>query len=138
MQKCFELFLAKMMPSLPIEHIFPRVAVSPCWLTHRSNLYRKIIFWGRQNHLTYLDLFKALKFGDSNLGRFASKEECYFQNGGCYLFDCGPSTPEEFKCRFTGNDAFTSGALLINRHAFEMSRCDLDKHYQFIVQALEL
>jgi hypothetical protein len=21
------------------------------------------------------------------------------QNGGCYLFDCGPSTPEEFKCR---------------------------------------
>lgn len=44
------------------------------------------------------------------------------QTGSCFLFDCGPPLPEEFKCRFTANDAFTSGALELNRHAFEISR----------------
>ena len=43
-----------------------------------------------------------------------------FQSGACYLFDCG--TPDDFRCVFDSNDMFTSGALEINRHSFEMSR----------------
>jgi hypothetical protein len=47
------------------------------------------------------------------------------QCGGCFVFDCGSSAPEESKCRFTGNEAFTSGALLSNRRAFDAGRWDL-------------
>ena len=36
------------------------------------------------------------------------------------MFDCG--TPEDFRCGFDASSMFQSGALYINRHAFEKSR----------------
>ena len=36
------------------------------------------------------------------------------------MFDCG--TPEDFRCGFDVSSMFQSGALYINRHAFERSR----------------
>ena len=36
------------------------------------------------------------------------------------MFDCG--TPEDFRCGFDVSTMFQSGALYINRHAFERSR----------------
>ena len=36
------------------------------------------------------------------------------------MFDCG--TPEDFRCGFDVSTSFQSGALYINRHAFESSR----------------
>ena len=47
-------------------------------------------------------------------------ENALFQNGACYLFDCG--APEEFKCVFDSNPGFVSGALDIDRKEFELSR----------------
>ena len=38
------------------------------------------------------------------------------------MFDCGPPIPGEFRCRFTSNEMFTSGALEVNRHEFEDSQ----------------
>ena len=35
------------------------------------------------------------------------------------MFDCG--TPDDFRCGFDVSDMFQSGALYINRHAFERS-----------------
>ena len=36
------------------------------------------------------------------------------------MFDCG--TPDDFRCGFDASNMFQSGALYINRHAFERSR----------------
>ena len=36
------------------------------------------------------------------------------------MFDCG--TPDDFRCGFDVSNSFQSGALYINRHAFERSR----------------
>ncbi|XP_014281610.1 uncharacterized protein [Halyomorpha halys] len=38
--------------------------------------------------------------------------------GGCYLFECGSS--EDFKCKFTKHQNYTSAVLKINRHLTEL------------------
>ena len=50
------------------------------------------------------------------------------------MFDCG--TPEDFRCGFDSSNMFQSGALYINRHAFEMSRRTHQNNHRAELNAL--
>lgn len=40
--------------------------------------------------------------------------------GSCYLFDCG--TNEDFRCKFTPHNFYTSSTLQFNRHSYDLSQ----------------
>merc|ERR1719334_2104154 len=42
------------------------------------------------------------------------------EGGSCYLFDCGSTNADNFKCQFTANSDFSSAVLDTDRDRFEV------------------
>lgn len=56
--------------------------------------------------------------GDSSPCNLAVYEEK--NRRSCYLFDCG--SPDNFKCKFTTHDSYTSSILSVNRQSYDLAQ----------------
>ncbi|XP_054153282.1 uncharacterized protein LOC128951990 [Oppia nitens] len=59
-------------------------------------------------------LYWCLETSPCNLAVYEQK-----RSGSCYLFDCGST--DDFRCKFTAHNFYTSSILQVNRHPYDLT-----------------